>query len=85
MNLDYYKLVQDARKEEIEVNLAKLKGVLVEKGRTYADMAEVLGISKTTVVNKLSGRSDFDINEANKIANWLGLSTEERLDIFFAK
>lgn len=67
------------------MNLAKLKGVLVEKGGTYADMAEVLGISKTTVVNKLSGRSDFDINEANKIANWLGLSTEERLDIFFCK
>ena len=65
------------------MNLDKLKGKLLEKRKTYADCAKALGVSITTFSNKLNGRGSLYIDEVNKLSDYLELSKEEKVDIFF--
>lgn len=64
------------------MNIDKLKGKLVEKKKTYADCSEALGITITTFSNKMNGKSNFNVEEVNRLANYLDLRTEEKIDIF---
>lgn len=66
-------------------NLDKLKGVMVEKGKTYADGARIIGCSIASFSAKMNGKSNFTVPEANDLSNALGLSKEERADIFLAQ
>nr|DAN88708.1 MAG TPA: SOS-response transcriptional repressor [Caudoviricetes sp.] len=45
----------------------KFKGILRERGLTYADIAKTLNISETSVGAKVNGYSDFYISEVEKI------------------
>ena len=45
----------------------KLKGAIREKELTYADVAQILGISKATLCRKINGESDFYMSEAEKL------------------
>jgi predicted transcriptional regulator len=63
-------------------NLDKLKGLMVEKNKTYADGAKIVGCSVTSFSLKMNGKSNFTIPEANDLSNALGLSCEERAHIF---
>lgn len=45
----------------------KLKGKLREKNITYDELANELGISKSTLCRKICGISDFYISEVAKI------------------
>lgn len=65
------------------MNYAKLKGILVEKGHTYADVAKALNISVTAVSNKMNGHSTFDVPEANELCKWLDLDATTKIEIFF--
>lgn len=40
------------------------KGFLAERGMTYKDIADLLGISVTAVGAKVNGKSDFSLSEA---------------------
>lgn len=64
------------------MNRQKLKGKLYEEGKTYKDLAELLGKSVTTIFNKMNGVSEFDCAEACIISKWLMLSSKESIDIF---
>lgn len=64
-------------------NIDKLKGKLVEKRLTYMDCAEELGISKTTFTSKMNNRTGFGVTEAAKLSDFLKLTQEEMLSIFF--
>lgn len=64
------------------VNIDKLKGKLVEKKKTYEGAAKVIGISVTAFNNKMQGRSMFDCAEAVMLSDWLGLTNDEKIDIF---
>lgn len=64
------------------INLQKLKGKLVEKGKTYSDCAEYLGFSTVTFNNKINGKGKFYIDEVNKLSEFLGLTNEEKINIF---
>lgn len=57
----------------------KFKGWLTENGKTYKDVGELLGVSVTTVFNKINGKSDFLLSEV------LRLEEEYNIDgsIFF--
>lgn len=46
---------------------AKFKGWLRSNGLTYKDIAELLGLSVTTVVAKINGASDFLLSEVRLI------------------
>lgn len=65
------------------MNFNRLKGALVERGKTYADCAKALGFSTTAFSNKMNGHARFNIEEANILSDYLELSNEERLRIFF--
>ena len=73
-------MVQVKRGEKMK--LEKLKGLLVEHKKTYADLAELLGVSITTINSKMNGKTQFDVVEATMISDWLGLDCSSRVDIF---
>ena len=54
------------------MKLEKLKGLLLEDKKTYADLAELLGFSVTTINSK----------ETTMINDWLGLDCSSIVDIF---
>lgn len=62
--------------------LNALKGKLVEKNKRYSECANQLGISVTTFSDKMNGKSKFNVEEANALANFIGLSDEEKVNIF---
>lgn len=56
-----------SRQKRVHPPYDKFKGFLTEKGLTYRDVAEVLGISVTSVGAKINGSSDFLLSEAQAI------------------
>ena len=50
--------------------------------KTYADLAELLVVSITTINSKMNGKTQFDVVEATLISDWLGLDCSSRVDIF---
>ena len=67
---------------ENEMNTNKLKRKLTEKGKTYKDGAKLLNISTNAFSNKINCKSRFYIDEINKLAEWLELTNDEKIDIF---
>ena len=64
------------------LNANKLKGKLVEKGFTIAEIAQELGINPSTFYRKVK-KNSFEIGEADRIVKALSLSEKEAIDIFF--
>lgn len=66
------------------MNIARLRGLMVEKGFTQQQMAEVLGISLSTFNRKLMrGGKNFTLEEIVNIKEALGLSNHEAAFVFF--
>lgn len=66
------------------MNSAKLKGKMKERDKTYKECADILDISLTSYSNKVNGITDFKLDEAKKLADFLGCNTQETVDIFLA-
>ena len=49
------------------INALKLKAAIVEAGYTQQSLAEKLKMSPNTLSFKMTGKSNFDIEEATKI------------------
>lgn len=64
------------------MNLQKFKGKLRECGVTYAECAKLIGVSPTSFCQKMNGKSKFYIDDLDKIGNYLGLTREQKGDIF---
>lgn len=62
--------------------LLELKGLLREKKINYETLAKHLKMSLSALSNKINGKSVFDILEANKIANFIGIKRED-IPIYF--
>lgn len=65
------------------MNIAKLKGKMVEKGMNVDELATKVGINRSTLYRKLDGGEKITIGEAMKIKKALGLTSEEASVIFF--
>ena len=62
------------------VNIARLKGKIVERGNTQEAVANAIGMDRSTFYRKLKdGGEKFTIG----IVNAVPLSKEEAIDIFF--
>lgn len=60
----------------------EFKGLLARKGLSVENVARLLGISPSTLYRKMTGQSDFYLNEIQKIYEITG---EKNLDyVFFA-
>ena len=65
-------------------NAVQFEIVLLRKGKTKKDIANVLGISLQALYNKLNNVVDFKTREVNIIVEYLKLTIEEMMEIFFA-
>lgn len=64
-------------------NLKRLKAERVAKGLTQADMANKIGIGRTSYWQKENGLTDIGVEEFIKILEILGYSSSD-ISIFFA-
>ena len=55
------------KKKLIHEPYNKLKGFMRENGIIYSHIAELLGVTQTTVSQKVNGQSDFTVSEAELI------------------
>lgn len=60
----------------------KLKGKIIESGKSIETLSAELGINQSTFYRKLKNNT-FEIGEADKIVAILSLSGEEAVAIFF--
>lgn len=66
------------------VNVNKLKGKIVENELTISELAENIGLDRSTLYRKLNSDGEtFTIKEANLICIELRLSKQEAMEIFF--
>lgn len=66
------------------VNVAKLKGKIVERDITQEELAKNIGITKSTFYRKMKQNGNFSIKEVNLIVSSLNLTKDEAINIFFA-
>lgn len=59
------------------INANKLKGRLVEKGYTQAEAAAFLSISQPAFNQKINNIRPMDLNEAEKLSEFLDITHEE--------
>lgn len=65
----------------MDINL--LKAQIALKGKKISDIAKLLRISKSAIYRKLNGKSDFTRKEILLLINFLDISTEKAMNIFF--
>jgi transcriptional regulator with XRE-family HTH domain len=66
------------------VNTNKIKGRMRELEITQADVAKCLNIAQPTVNQKINNIRPFDLDEAEKFSNLLGINAGEFSTYFFA-
>lgn len=66
------------------VNIRKLKAKLVEKDISIIQLANIIGIDKSTVYKKLNKSGEnFTVKDVERISKALSLTYEDINDIFF--
>ena len=86
-SINIEKLAQYARnkkRKEKKLKLDKLKGKLRECKFTYANVAEILQVSVTTVSSKMNGDTKFYAEEIRILSKALNLNNDEIIDIFLS-
>lgn len=66
------------------MNTVLLLSKIEDSGKSKSEIAELLGITRQGLYNKLSGDSEFKSSEIKLLSNFLSLTPEERDIIFFA-
>lgn len=66
------------------VNTNKIKGRMKELEITQADVAKCLDIAQPTANQKINNVRPFDLDEAEKLSNLLGIESGEFGVYFFA-
>ena len=69
-------------RKEKSMNLNKLKGKIVERGWNVEELAERIGVDRSSMYRKLGNFEKITIGEAKKIAVALDLTNEEASSIF---
>lgn len=63
-------------------NKQALRDALKRRKMKMKDLVPALGISRSTLSQKVNGRFQFTVKEANEIKNMLRLSGDEFMEIF---
>lgn len=61
-----------------------LKEIAKAKQVTLQELAEALGLSRQGLSKKIENRSEFRVSEVSKLSEILGLSEQQKQEIFFA-
>lgn len=65
-------------------NTKLLEQAIERSGLKKGKIAEVLGVSRASLINLINNRSEFKASQITAFSNLLGLTAEERDAIFFA-
>lgn len=67
------------------INVNKLRGRIVENGMSVGEVAQELGMDRSTLYRKLKDTSGetFTVSEVQAISRILNLSAQDVTDIFF--
>lgn len=63
----------------------ELKIELLRQNKTLRELTKELKIAESTLVNKINGKQDFKLSELLQIKNFLKLSDDRFIKIFFEK
>lgn len=63
----------------------KLRSLMAANGDNYASLAKKMGISTSTVCNKVNGRVQFTWQDMKSIKNLYNLSAEQMDALFFSE
>lgn len=69
----------------INLDLEKLKAFIEQSGRSITFIADKLDMSRESLYKKLDGRIKFSAEETCTLATILRMTSDEIMDIFFAK
>lgn len=61
-----------------------LKEIDKAKQVTLQELAEALGLTRQGLSKKIENRSEFRVSEVSKLSEILGLSEQQKQEIFFA-
>ena len=75
-------IAQEARKE-VRMNYEKLTAAVQRSGLKQSFIAKEIGVSDAVMHNRLTGASQFRLNEVSAICRVLKLSKKDRESIFF--
>ncbi len=65
------------------VNTRKLRARIIEKGMTYEEMSQMLGISSCTFGKKIRNIAEMSLSEAELIIKILNIPMQDVLEYFF--
>lgn len=63
----------------------KLKGLIVENGENVEKLANSIGISTGSLYRKISGKTEFTLNEIHAITDHYNLTPDRMIDVFFTQ
>ena len=66
-----------------EKKYRKLRGRVVESGYTLGTFAEAIGLTRTSLANKLYGRSMFTVIDIERACSVLNIQKDEIGNFFF--
>lgn len=69
--------------EKVKFDYSRLKGKIVEKCGSQKEFAKRLGISESTLISKLSGRTFFNQKEIDMAIEILEIPKGQVTDYFF--
>lgn len=68
----------------MKVDVVRLKNLIKKNGKTYEQVGRAVGINRDTFTRRLkSGGGDFKVSEIYAMANFIPISKEELLEVFF--
>lgn len=66
------------------MNVNKLKGKIVSNGMNVGELAEAIGIDKSSLYRKLNNFEKITIGEALKMKDALSMNNDEACEIFLS-
>lgn len=66
------------------MNVAKLKGKIVERGINVEGLANKIGVDRSSLYRKLNNAEKITIGEASRMKEVLEMTDAEALDIFLS-
>lgn len=67
------------------INTLKLKAVILERGFTQEQIAQMLGMTIATFNYKVNNKREFKVSEIKRLSEILHLTVDEVNNIFFAE
>jgi len=64
-------------------NLEMLNAIIEESGMTKTFIAKKSNMTRQNLYNRLTNKSEFTISEVSNLSRTLGLTSKQKLEIFF--